>query len=528
MKLISLLAIPLLLVAVSAAELTADIDRFEVELHPGELTERTLTLTNSGDEPIFGIATIPVAGKAKELVTMEISEFEVLGPEEDVEVDINFSTPPEISPGTYPGFVYFFDEVPSLPLRVEFEVEVIAQESYGVSLSIDDSRSSTATADPDEPAEFEIYVRNAGRFKDVISIDTPRLPPLWTATLFDGTEAMEMPYNLTLSSGVSRVLGLEIVGERAGELRAIEIEATSLSDTSKNATVTAEIEVNQEIRQYEAIIDLPTVMVTNRTHAGSIRIKLNVDERISIQVVAPQEVLVMPQSQVISVGEGRSGIGEFTLLATKPGKYRVEFILHDSYQIPLPAEGAEVLVVDSVRFAIVTGDGLLYRALALSYAEGVANETVPVITLRGGELSEEDIQMLEELPLAKVIILGDEAVVSAEVEERILDMMPAERMAGSDICETSWLFASAFWPEGAEAVVIAGTDELEAFAAYEEAKKIKAPLVICGSPLSEESASALGEMMGSGLSRALIWGGGVDPAAAESLREAGLTIEEVG
>ncbi|HNR57915.1 MAG TPA: hypothetical protein PKJ51_05615, partial [Methanothrix sp.] len=126
MKLISLLAIPLLLVAVSAAELTADIDRFEVELHPGELTERTLTLTNSGDEPIFGIATIPVAGKAKELVTMEISEFEVLGPEEDVEVDINFSTPPEISPGTYPGFVYFFDEVSSLPLRVEFEVEVIA------------------------------------------------------------------------------------------------------------------------------------------------------------------------------------------------------------------------------------------------------------------------------------------------------------------------------------------------------------------------------------------------------------------
>ena len=90
MKLISLLAIPLLLVAVSAAELAAEIDRFEVELHPGEITERTLILKNSGNQPIFGITTMPVAGKAKELVLMEISKFEILAPGEEVKVKIKF------------------------------------------------------------------------------------------------------------------------------------------------------------------------------------------------------------------------------------------------------------------------------------------------------------------------------------------------------------------------------------------------------------------------------------------------------
>ena len=528
MKLISLLAIPLLLVAVSAAELAADIDRFEVELHPGEITERTLILKNSGNQPIFGITTMPVAGKAKELVVMEISKFEILAPGEEVKVKIKFSTPPEISPGTYPGFAYFFDDASSLPLLVEFEVAVIEEESYGVSLSIDDARSSSATADPDEPAEFEIFVRNAGRFKDVISLDVPRLPPRWTATLFDGTETVEMPYNLTLSSGVSRVLGLEIVGERPGDTRTIGIQATSLGDPLKNATVTAMIELNQEVRQYEAIVDLPAVVVTNRTHIGSIGIKLNVDERISIQVVAPPEVLVMPKSQVISVGEEKSGIGEFTLLATRPGRYRIEFLLHDSYNIPLPTERAEFLAVESARFAIVTGEGLLYRAIALAYAEGLANDTVPVISLQGGDLSEEDLQLLEELPLAKVVILGNESVVSSEVERIISGMMPTERIAGDEICETSWLFASAFSPAGTEAVVIAGDDEMEAFAAYEEAKRIGAPLIICGTPLTEASAAALEEMVGSGLSRVLIWGTGADTATIEALRGAGLTIEEVG
>jgi len=69
---------------------------------------------------------------------------------------------------------------------------------------------------------------------------------------------------------------------------------------------------------------------------------------------------------------------------------------------------------------------------------------------------------------------------------------------------------------------------MEAFAAYEEAKRIGAPLIICGTPLTEASAAALEEMVGSGLSRALIWGTGADTATIEALRGAGLTIEEVG
>lgn len=281
---------------------------------------------------------------------------------------------------------------------------------------------------------------------------------------------------------MSRILGLEIAGGRPGETQEIEIEATSLGDPSKNATVTAEIELNHEIRQYEAIIDLPAVMVTDRTHTGSISIVLNVDELISVEIAAPPEILVMPESQVIPVGETRSGKGEFTLLATEPGRFEIEFYLHDSYNISLPTESSEVLVVDSAQFAIVTGDGLLYRALALSYSEGVVNDTVPVITLKGGELSDEDIQLLEELPLAKVVILGNESVVSSEVETLLSEMMPTDRIGGDDICETSWLFASTIWPKGVDAVVLAGSNESEAFAAYQEAKKVGAPLIICGAP----------------------------------------------
>jgi len=533
MKLIYLLSILMLLVSVSAAELAADRDRFEVELHPGEMTKRTLTLENMGDQPILEITSTPVAGRAKDLVTVEIPEFDSLGPEsedvydeEDVEVDIIFSVPPETSPGTYSGIVYFFDDTSSLPLRAEFEVELIEEESYGVSLSIDDARSASATVDVDEAADFDLMVRNAGLFRDVISVDAPDLPAKWTAILFDGAEAVDLPYNLTLSSGVSRILDLEIAGEKAGDSQEIEIVATSLSDPSKNASVTAAVEINQEIRAYESILKLPEVMVANRTHTGSIKIKLNVDEKITVQMVTPPDLMVMPDSQVILVGKTKSGVGEFTLMATRPGRFEIEFLLHDSYGIPLPTERAEVVAIETDTFAIVTGDDLLYRALALSYAEGEKNYTVPVVTLSGGELGEDDVEELEDLPLAKIVILGNESVVPPEVEARLAEMMPTERIDGEDVCEISWIIASTLWDEGVTEAVLTGTDEAEAFAAYQEAKNMGVPLIICGASLSEASASALEEMKAAGLSRVLVWGSGVDEAVIEALEDAGLSIEE--
>jgi putative cell wall-binding protein len=299
-----------------------------------------------------------------------------------------------------------------------------------------------------------------------------------------------------------------------------------LGDPSKNASVTAEIEVNQEVRAYESTLKLPEVMVANRTHTGSIKIKLNVDERISVQIVAPSDLLVMPESQVISVGKTKSGVGEFTLMAPKPGRFEIVFLLHDSYGIPLPTERAEVLAVETDTFAIVTSDDLLYRALALSYAEGSKNYTVPVLSLSGGELDEGDVEDLEEMPLARVVILGDESVVSPEVENRLAGMIPTERIGGQDVCETSWLFVSAFWHEGSEVVVLTGTDEAEAFEAYQKAKNMGAPLIICGASLSGASASALEDMMGAGLSRAIIWGSGVDSTVVEALKDAGLSVEE--
>ncbi|MDF0591511.1 hypothetical protein [Candidatus Methanocrinis natronophilus] len=533
MKLFRLLAILSLLVAVSAAELAADRDRFEVELHPGEMTKRTLIIENLGDKPVFSITSTPVAGTAKEMVKVTIPKFEKLGPEsedvfdkEELKVEITFSSDPQTDPGSYTGHVYFFDDTPSLPLKVEFAVELTEQESYGVSLTIDDARSASATVDPDEAAVFGLLVRNAGLFRDVISVDLPHLPPRWTAVLFDGGMPASLPYNLTLSSGVSRVLRLEIVGGRAGEVREIEVMATSLGDPSKNASVKAEVELNHEVRAYEAILKLPEAMVVNRTHTGSITINLNVDERITVEVEAPPELMVMPRSLVIPVGKTRSGEGEFTLMATSPGRYEIRILLHDSFDVPLPTERAELLAIETDSFAIVTGDGLLYRALALSYAEGRKDVAVTVVTLTGGEMEAEEMEELQAQPLARVLILGNESIVPSEVERALSDMMPTERIAGVDICETSWIFVSTLWPDGGEMVVLVGTDEVEAFEAYEEAKKTGSPLIICSGPLSEASLSALEDIKALGLKRALVWGTGVDGAVIEALEDAGISIEE--
>ncbi len=531
MKPITLFVVLLVLAGGAAAQLATDKDRFVVELHPGEITSpRTLTLENVGDMPISEITITPIGGEVMDLVTLGELEEEELAPGDDVDLDIIFSVPSDVEPGIYKGFVYFLDDVyPAFPLVVEFEVEVIEQENYGVSLNIEDARSASMQVEVDEPAEFELMVRNTGLFRDIISIDSSPAPEDWSVTLFDDDEAVDLPYNRPLSAGAIHILTLKIAGDDPGHGHEFEITATSLGDRSKNATVEASVDIDLEVRRYIVEKDIPGLMVVNRTYTGTIKLGLGVVEVITVTSIAPPDLMVIPETQLVRVGETKVGTGKFTLMATRSGIYPLKFRLVDSSGVPLPEEEVIIIAVQTDNFAIVTGDDLFHRSVVFTYTEGLDGKIPPVFVLPSGELGDEELEEIEEMPLSRVILLGNESAVSSDAEARLAESIFVERITGEDLCETTWLFASAMWPQGTEEVMLTGAETADVFRAYQEAKKLHVPLVICGSGLSETSRSIIEDLMkrDTRLTKVLISGKGVDKATVQAIEDMDLSTEEV-
>ena len=458
MKSINVFVVLLLLASAASAELGVDRELFEIELHPGEMTKRPLTLENLGDAPLSKVGASPVMGKVQDFVTLDDSEINEIDPEGEEDVIITFKVPAETKPGIYKGFVYLFDgSPPSLPILVAFEITVIKQENYGVSLNIEDAKSASMTVDPDDPAKFELLARNTGLFRDVILIDISPLPDGWSATLYEEEEeVVDLPYRLPLSpTGIPHELDLEIEGDKPGKGHEMEITATSLGDPARNSTVKAEINLKLEIRKYNVLLDIPEIVVVNRTYKGSIEINLNVDERILVKPVASTGIMIMPQTMWVEVGKEKEGIGEFSLIATQPGPFNLTFLLRDSSGIPLPGETARSIAVESAEFAIVTGDDLAHRAMVLSYAEG-SNKSVPIFALHNGEPGKGELEALMTMPISKAIIIGNNSIVSSSVEDTLAETMTVERIYGCNVCETSWHFASFMWPEGPTEIMVVG------------------------------------------------------------------------
>jgi len=528
MKSINVFVVLLLLASAASAELGVDRELFEIELHPGEMTKRPLTLENLGDAPLSEVRASPVMGEVQDFVKLDDSEIDEIDPGDEEDVMITFKVPAEAKPGTYKGFVYLFDgSPPSLPILVAFEITVIEQENYGVSLNIEDAKSASMTVDPDDPAEFELLARNTGLFRDVIIINISSLPDGWSATLYDDEEVVDLPYRLPLSpTGIPHELDLEIMGNKPGKSHDMEIMATSLGDPTRNSTVKAEVNLKLEIRKYNVQLDIPEIVVVNRTYKGSIEINLNVDERILVKPVASTGIMIMPQTMWVEVGKEKEGIGEFSLIATQPGPFNLTFLLRDSSGIPLPGETAGSIALESAEFAIVTGDDLAHRAMVLSYAEG-SNKSVPIFALHNGEPGKGELETLMAMPISKAIIIGNDSIVPSSVEDTLAETMAVERIYGSNVCETSWLFASFMWPEGPTEVMVVGPSDVELFGAYQEAGWRKVPLIICGSNLSEESISVLEDLMCRGLSKALIWGE-VGDDLIRFLEDEGLVVEDEG
>jgi len=532
MKPITLFVVLLVLAGGAAAQLATDKDKgFVVELHPGEITSpRTLTLENVGDMPISEITITPIGGEVMNLVTLGELEEEELAPGDDMDLDIIFSVPSDVDPGIYKGFVYFLDDVyPTFPLVVEFEVEVIEQENYGVSLNIEDARSASMQVEMDEPAEFELMVRNTGLFRDIISIDSSPAPEDWSVTLFNDKEAVDLPYSLPLSAGAIHILTLKIAGDDPGHGHEFEITATSLSDRSKNATVEASVDIDLEVRPYIVKPDIPSLVVVNRTYTGTIKLGLGVVEVITVTSIAPPDLMVIPETQLVRVGETKVGTGKFTLMAARSGIYPLKFRLVDSSGIPLPEEEVIIIAVETDNFAIVTGDDLFHKSVVFTYTEGLDGKIPPVFVLPSGELGDEELEEIEEMPISRAILLGNESAVSSDAEARLAESISVERITGEDLCETTWLFASAMWPSGTEDVMLTGAETADVFRAYQEAKKLHVPLVICGSGLSETSRSIIEDLMkrDTRLSKVLISGKGVDKTTVQALEDMGLSTEEV-
>jgi len=83
MRLIYPTVILFLLIAASSAQLQPDKERFDVVLHPGDLEERTLKVTNTGDAVIFKISNTQVSGSARDYIFLDMPEGKPLMPQDE-------------------------------------------------------------------------------------------------------------------------------------------------------------------------------------------------------------------------------------------------------------------------------------------------------------------------------------------------------------------------------------------------------------------------------------------------------------
>lgn len=514
-----------LLSGAAAAQISSDRERFDIELHPGEVQEKILTLTNTGDSSISGISKTSIGGDAKDLIYMEMPDPKVLDPQDKEEIKIFFAIPPETGPGTYTGFMYLIDSSPpSMPLVVEFHIEVLKQESYGLSLSINDAKTASTVAKADESAKLDLEIRNTGQFRDVASINSSSLPSGWVVSLMEGDNEVSLPYEVPLSPGISHDMKLKIISANPGQKGLVNITATSMGNKSKISAAQASVQFGIAVRAYKANIDIPEKLVVNRTYNGAFSIELGVEETIKVGVFTPQNLMVIPLTQVISVSPDIAGVANFTLLANQPGEYPVLFKAVDSNGIPLPDEMTTVTATGPSGTAVLTADSFLYRTLA-SLAR-LDNRSIPVILIHPTGLDENDRESL--LSYSRVIILGNKSVVPSEVETSLADVPNVTRIEGMNISELSWQFISEMWTNGTTGVVVSTPKDTDVFKAYQEARSQDFPLVICDSPMTNTTRSIIQDLAkrGTRLSQAVIVGE-VPEDTRKALKDSGISIKEV-
>ena len=524
MRLIYLIVIIFLLTSFGAAQLSLDKERFDVVIHPGELEERTLKLTNIGDVPIFEITSTQVTGNAKDLIFLAMPEDKVLQPSDEAEIHIFFAISPEAKPGVYTGYVYLLESTPpTMPIRIEFNIDVVGQESYGLGMTIDDAKSDFIYAKAEEIAEFDLAVKNLGVFRDVASINTSLMPEGWTVTLVEGEKELSMPYDVPLAPGATHSMKLLVETSKPGKKNNLVITASSLGNRSINTSVDATVEFGLAVRGYNVDIEAPDTMVVNKTYKGTFSIGLDVTEKVLVGIVTPSELMVIPLAQVIEVTPKNPGVANFTMLASKPGNYPLIFKLMDSNGIPMPEEATSIDVILPEGLAVLTGEDFLYSTIAsLSVHE---NGALAAFNIPSGKLDEKTKERLQDY--SRVVILGDQSIVSEDAK-KALEGIEIKRIQGENLCIECWLFAAEMWQNGSSEAVLSSPQPVDIFRAYQLAKTESVPLVICKGSVNEAAKSAIIEMTKRNvtLSKALIVGE-IGDDNAKALQDAGILMEKV-
>jgi putative cell wall-binding protein len=524
MKLIYPIIILFLLISASDAQLAPYKERFDVVLHPGDLEERTLKVANGGDSPIFKITKTQMSGTAREFIFLDVPEGKPLMPEDKAEIKIYFALPPETKPGSYTGFIYLLDSAPpSLPLRIDFDLDVIGQESYGVDMTIEDAKSATLFAKSDDIAQFDLAVKNLGSFRDVASIDTGPLPEGWAATLMDGEKPLTLPYDLPLDPGTTHSMKLQLQTTKPGKAGSLMVTATSLGNRSENSSIEADVEFGMAVRGYNTDVDIPDKMVANKSYEGSFSIILDVKENVFIAMESPPELMVIPLAQMVEVTPKEPGVANFTMLASSSGEYPLTFKLTDSHGIPMPEETTSIKVVLPQGMAVLTGEDFIYSTVASLSLSG--NKTPDILTMPPGNISKEHQERLQGY--STVLILGNRSIVSKDAE-KILGDIVVKRIEGDSLYEECWLFAEDIWQNGTAEVVLTGTRPADIFRSYEVARLGGMPMIVCQGNVTEAASFAIKEMTkrNTTLSNALIVGK-VGVEYTKSLQDAGVSIEEV-
>ncbi len=529
MRLIYPIVILFLLISASNAQLAPDKERFDVVLHPGDLEERTLKVANVGDSPIFKITKTQVSGTAREFIFLDVPEGKPLKPQDKAEIKIYFALPPETKPGSYTGFIYLLDSAPpSLPLRIDFDLDVIGQESYGVDLTIEDAKSASLFAKAEDIAQFDLAVKNLGSFRDVASIDTGSLdtgslPDGWAVTLMDGEKALTLPYDLPLDPGTTHSMKLQVQTTKPGRAGSLTVTATSLGNRSENSSIEVDVEFGMAVRGYDTDIEIPDKMVANKSYEGSFSIMLDVKENVFISIESPPELMVIPLAQMVGVTPKEPGVANFTMLASQSGEYPLIFKLSDSHGIPMPEETEYVKVVQPQGMAVLTGEDFIYSTIASLSIPG--NRTPDIITIPPGNISKEYQEKLQEYSM--VLILGNRSIVSNDAE-KILGDIVVKRIEGDGLYEECWLFAEDIWQNGTSYVVLTGPRPTDIFRSYQVAKMGGMPMIVCEGGVTEAASAAIKEMTrrNTTLSDALIVGK-VGMEYTKALQDAGVSIEEV-
>ena len=526
MKLIYPTIIVLVILSGAASgQLSVDRDRFDIVLHPGEVEEKVLILTNTGDTVITKVSNTPVGGNAKDFVFLDRSEVHTIAPGGKGTVKIFFAVPAEIKPGTYTGFMYILDDAPpSTPVVVNFNMEVVKKESYGLSVTINDARSASAFAKPDDSAEFDLEVKNLGDFRDVLSIDVGAMPGGWLANLIEGDNEVLLPYQLPLGPGITHLMKLQFKSANGGEKGDVRITATSLGNKSMNSSVNASVKFGVAVRGYSTKVEVPEEIATNRTYTGSLKISLDVNQMVEVGLIIPQELMVIPLVQAVMVTPDEAGVANFTMMATKPGQYPVLFKLMDSNGVPMPDELGVVTASEPNGTAVLTSDDIRYNTMA---SMGIIdNVSLPFMAASGGKLSQKDRENLQAF--AKVIILGNESIVPLDTERYLIQSVNATRIDGNSLFDTSLRYISAIAINGTKGLVFTGPKDTDLFKAYREAKIRNLPLVICDSGMTDDTRRILRSLTerNTRFTYAVVVGK-VSEDIMKSLEEMGLSIEKV-